>query len=479
MTTVYTVTGSNGTCPANKTATIVITPNPTVSVSNQTICPGGTATITASGANTYSWSTSFTGNPLMVTPGSTTTYTVIGTTTGCTNTKTVSVTVGTSLSVLINTNPSSKCASGSATLTASGATNYTWTPGGSNAVSIVVNQTTTTNYTVVGTNGACSGFATTTVNVIPTPTFAIVTSPSNTICAGKTVTMTASGFYSSYTWVTPTVTAASYTATPGSTTSYTVSAFGTGGCNTTSVVTINVNSNPVTALSSTNANCTNPCSGIANGVTTLGTGPYTYSLTGSTCTTLPCSNLCAGNYTLVTNDNAGCTTANTFSIVAPTNNILVSASSTIASCPSCSNGIASVNVTGGVGPYTYTWSPIGGNSATANNLPVGCYTVTVKDGAGCSASTSTCVTFGVGINNMQIVNSSLLVYPNPAQSIVTIEFQGVTFNYVLYNNLGQVVAANQNNQNKTFININEFAKGIYLVEIEIGKDKIRKKLIIE
>ena len=192
VTTVYTVTGNNGTCSSNKTATIIVTPNPTVGVSNQTICAGGTATLNATGATTYSWSTGFTGNPLTVSPGSNTTYTVIGTTTGCTNTKTVSVTIGASLSVLINTNPINKCATGSATLTASGATNYTWTPGGSNAVSIVVNQATTTNYTVVGTNGACSGFATTTVNVIPTPTFALATSPSQTICAGKTVTMTAS-----------------------------------------------------------------------------------------------------------------------------------------------------------------------------------------------------------------------------------------------------------------------------------------------
>jgi subtilisin family serine protease len=479
VTTVYTVTGSNGTCPANKTATIVITPNPTVSVNNQTICAGGTATINASGATTYSWSTGFTGNPLTVSPGSNTTYTVIGTTTGCTNTKTVSVTIGSSLSVLITANPTSKCASGSSTLTASGATNYTWTPGASNASSIIVNQATTTNYTLVGTNGACTGSTTTTVTVIPTPSFAIATSPSPTICAGKTVTMTASGFYSTYTWITPTVTAASYTATPGSTTSYTVLANGTGGCNTSSVVTIVVNSNPVTVLNYTNANCTNPCSGSANGTTTSGNAPYTYSLTGGSCTSLPCSNLCAGNYTLVTNDGFGCTTANTLSIFAPTNNMVTSITSTDAACGTCSTGIASLNVTGGVSPYSYTWSPSGGNGPTASNLAPICYTVVVSDAFGCSVSTSTCIGFSTGLKNTTLNNSLLLVYPNPAQSNVTIEYQGVSFNFVLYNNLGQLVAANQNNQSKAVINLNEFAKGVYLIEVEIGKDKIRKKLIID
>lgn len=479
ITTVYTVTGNNGTCASNITATIVVTPNPTVGVSNQTICANGTATLTATGATTYSWSTGFTGNPLIVTPTVNTTYTVIGTTTGCTNTKTVSVTIGASLSVLINTNPINKCATGSATLTASGATNYTWTPGGSNAVSIVVNQAVTTNYTVVGTNGACSGFATTTVNVIPTPTFAIVTSPSQTICAGKTVTMTASGFYTTYIWVTPTVTSASYTAAPGGTTSYTVSASGTGGCNTSSVVTINVNSNPVTTLVSANANCINPCSGTASGSTTLGTLPYTYSLTGSTCTSLPCANLCAGNYTFVTNDGAGCTSSNTFSISAPVNNIVANLSSTNSACSSCSTGIAILNVSGGVGPYTYTWSPSGGNAATATNLAPTCYTVVVNDANNCSVATSTCIGFSVGLQNLLNNNSTLLVYPNPAQNNVTIEYQGALFNYALYNNLGQLIVAKQNNQDKALVNLNEFAKGIYLVEVEIENEKIRKKLIIE
>lgn len=479
ITTVYTVTGSNGTCPANKTATIVVTPNPTVSVNNQTICAGGTATINATGATTYSWSTGFTGNPLTVSPGTSTTYTVIGTTTGCTNTKTVSVTIGSSLSLLIASNPTSKCATGSSTLTASGATNYTWTPGASNASSIVVNQPITTSYTLVGTNGACTGSTTTTVTVIPTPSFAIATSPSQTICAGKTVTMTASGFYTTYTWITPTVTAASYTAAPGSSTSYTVSAIGTGGCNTSSVVSITVKTNPLTALTSTNANCTNPCSGSANGITTLGTAPYTYSLTGGSCTSLPCSNLCAGNYTLVTNDGSGCTSANTFSIFAPTNNMVTSISATNAACGTCSTGIASLNVTGGVSPYSYTWSPSGGNNSTASNLAPACYTVFVSDAFGCSVSTSTCIGFSTGLTNTTLYNNSLLVYPNPAQSNVTIEYQGVSFNFALYNNLGQLVAANQNNQSKAVINLNEFAKGIYLIEVEIGKDKIRKKLIIE
>jgi hypothetical protein len=181
----------------------------------------------------------------------------------------------------------------------------------------------------------------------------------------------------------------------------------------------------------------------------------------------------------VTNDGSGCTSANTFSIFAPTNNMVTSISATNAACGTCSTGIASLNVTGGVSPYSYTWSPSGGNNSTASNLAPACYTVVVSDAFGCSVSTSTCIGFSTGLTNTTLYNNSLLVYPNPAQSNVTIEYQGVSFNFALYNNLGQLVAANQNNQSKAVINLNEFAKGIYLIEVEIGKDKIRKKLIIE
>jgi serine protease len=477
-TTVYTVTGNNGGCSTIKTATIYVTPNPTVTVNNQTICAGGTATITANGAASYSWSTGFTSNPLIVSPSSNTVYTVIGTTTGCTNTKTVSVTVGSSLSVLIGTNPGSICAGGSSTLSASGAVNYTWTPGSSTATSIVVNPSSTSTYTLVGTNGACTGSTTAVVTIITTPSMAISTSPSPTICAGKSVTMTASGFYSTYVWASPSATASSYAATPGTSTNYTVVGSGSGGCTTSSIIAITVKTNPLTSLTSTNANCTNPCSGIANGITSAGTAPYTYSLTGGSCTTLPCSNLCAGNYTLVTNDAFGCTAANTFSITAPTNNLLSNVTVTNSACSSCSTGIANVNVVGGVSPYTYTWAPSGGNAATANGLAPICYTVTVADANGCAVTNTACVGFATGIQSA-VNNFNLLVYPNPAQNDVTIEYQGVTFNYALYNNLGQLIATAQNNDGKAVVNLNEFAKGIYTIEIGIGKEKVRKKLIIE
>lgn len=98
ITTIYTVTASNiQVCFASKTVTVNVNPNPTVNItsSSSVICTGNNASLTASGANTYSWNPgSLSGASVVVSPTLTTTYSVVGTTTaGCTNTKTITVTV--------------------------------------------------------------------------------------------------------------------------------------------------------------------------------------------------------------------------------------------------------------------------------------------------------------------------------------------------------------------------------------------------
>jgi gliding motility-associated-like protein len=53
-----------------------------------------------------------------------------------------------------------------------------------------------------------------------------------------------------------------------------------------------------------------------------------------------------------------------------------------------SNGSATVNITSGQPPITYTWSNGGANSPTINNLTAGNYSVTVSSGNGCTSSSN-------------------------------------------------------------------------------------------
>jgi hypothetical protein len=89
--------------PSTTTFSICVTtpcvsPNTTVTPSSATICTGNSATLTANGANSYSWAPSTglnttTGPTVVANPTTTTTYTVTGTFNGCSSTQVVTVTV--------------------------------------------------------------------------------------------------------------------------------------------------------------------------------------------------------------------------------------------------------------------------------------------------------------------------------------------------------------------------------------------------
>ena len=55
-------------------------------------------------------------------------------------------------------------------------------------------------------------------------------------------------------------------------------------------------------------------------------------------------------------------------------------------CYNGNDGVAIVNVTGGVAPYTYTWSGTTLTDSVATGLTAGIYEVTVTDASGCVAT---------------------------------------------------------------------------------------------
>lgn len=171
-TTIYTVSGTNTVTGCSSSTTITqnvsALPNVSVASSNTVLCAGNPVTLTASGANNYFWNTSATGASIVVSPTTSTSYTVIGTNavTGCSNTATFTQNIS---SVNLSTSSSNSliCAGSSASLTVSGnATSYFWNTSATSSV-IVVSPTTTTTYTVFGTNAVsgCTATAFVTQNV--------------------------------------------------------------------------------------------------------------------------------------------------------------------------------------------------------------------------------------------------------------------------------------------------------------------------
>jgi hypothetical protein len=225
-------------CIATKTPTLGSTTPPTASiVANRTTvnCTNTSATLTASGGGTYSWSPGgATTAQITVSPTTTTTYTVTVTdANGCTDQKSQQITVDQTAPTagIVASRTTVNCTNTSATLTASGGGTYSWSPGGATTAQITVSPTTTTTYTVTvtGTNG-CTDQKSQQISVDQTaPTAAIVASRTTVNCTNTSATLTASGG-GTYSWSPGGATTAQITVSPTTTTTYTVTVTGTNGC---------------------------------------------------------------------------------------------------------------------------------------------------------------------------------------------------------------------------------------------------------
>lgn len=363
------VLGANGTCTAQVTTSITVTPNPTVSVSSQTICPTQSVTLTASGATTYSWNTGATTNTISVSPSLLTIYTVTGTSSSCSNTKTVSVTVASQPTIAVAN--ASICSGNSTTLTASGATNYTWSPGNQTTSSIVVTPTTNTTYTIAGSNGSCTNTTTASVNITSTPT---LVANSVTICPGQTATLTVTGA-TNYTWNPGSVSGNSYTIAPGTNT--TVSIIGANGtCTSSTSASVTIGSGI-----SISVNSATICAGQTTTLTAIGATSYTWD-SGSNSSSITVSPTSTTIYT-ISGTSGICSGINT-STVTVVNQPTISVSSTSI----CLGSSANLTVSGAT---SYTWEPGSLSGASISVSPTVSTTYTITGSNGICTNTSTAI----------------------------------------------------------------------------------------
>lgn len=163
-----TVANANG-CRGIRSYTLTSGTTPTVTTvsTSSVLCSGQSATLTSSGATTYTYNPgSITGNPIVVSPTISTTYTVTGANAGCTNTTVRTISVNLPPTVNASSSSTLICIGQTATLAAAGASTYTWMPGSIVGNFVAVSPTITTTYTVTGTaSNNCSSTGVTTVSV--------------------------------------------------------------------------------------------------------------------------------------------------------------------------------------------------------------------------------------------------------------------------------------------------------------------------
>ena len=470
--TVITVSGTNSLgCISTASALVNMLTTPTVAVNDVTVCAGGTATLFASGANNYTWSTGSTASSATTAPASFSVYTLSGFIGSCVHTRTVSVSIGSALSVFINPINPEICFGNSTTLIASGANTYTWT-GGISTNTLSVSPLVTTTYTVLALAGTCPGsqVITVTVNALPQT----VISSSNVLCFGGnsgqiSASSTGNGPFT-YT----------YSSGPNNLQAgvYTVTTLDAKGCLQQNTVAVSQPAQ-LSSQASTGGDtrCPLACNGTAQVQASGGTAPYTGTLYPNGNTASSFTNLCAGNYSYITTDANGCQSSTNFVINAGNNGIQITSTVTHVSCSSCSDATLTASSLTGTGPFSFTWNPGNLVSASYVNAGVGCYTLTAADAEGCSAESVLCVTYDVGIDQLDL-NSRIDLVPNPVSGIaeLTLSFEGSKF-IRIYDARGRLIRDLQTEDQSLQLDVAGYSQGLYYIQVYSSKGTGVVKLV--
>ena len=189
-----------------------------------------------------------------------------------------------------------------------------------------------------------------------------------------------------YSWTDP-LTQTNQTATGLSAGSYTVNITDANNCPASSNISIAAPPPLGQTTSFTPSGCgfsTGTASVLASG----GNSPYTYLWTPGLQTNATATNVSAATYTVQLTDADNCNLTASVTVTSVVTEVIAFTAHTDISCNGGNNGSITANTTLGSAPYTYSWTPVGGNAPIANNLTSGVYTVQVQDANGCTNSAS-------------------------------------------------------------------------------------------
>ncbi|HQQ94172.1 MAG TPA: T9SS type A sorting domain-containing protein, partial [Bacteroidia bacterium] len=348
-----------------------------ISGASSPICVGGTATLSASGVNTYSWSTGSNAQSIVVSPASSTTYTISGSLfPACASTAAITLSVNLSVpSITASASSNSVCLGNTVSLSGAGALTYTWSGGVQNAVAF--SPTATAVYTVTGSNACGNSSSTIQINLAPLLIGAVSTS--SLICSGSTATLTAAGA-STYTWSPGSITGNNVVVSPIVNTVYTVQ--GTlGACLGSTNIAINTNPLPNLSVSASSSMI---CAGTSATLTASGGISYTWQPGGQTGSSIVVSPSIPTAYIVSGSNSFGCSVNLSQAVIT---NPSPTVSAVTSNSQICSGASATLTASGA---STYSWSNgSGGSQITVSPVSTTLYSVTGTDAnTGCS-NTST------------------------------------------------------------------------------------------
>jgi gliding motility-associated-like protein len=490
----YSVSVTVAGCPgASGTVAVVVNPTPVAPTAggNTPLCTGQTLSLTATSTGvTYSWSgpngfSSTSQNPTLagVTAAAAGTYSVNTTSLGCTSSN------GTA-AVVVNATPAAPVASSNGPLCAGSTLNlfatntgatYSWT--GPNSFSSTSQNPTLASVTTAASgiysvtasaSGCTSSIGTISVTVNPIPA-APTASNNSAICAGQTLSLTASPSGAAYSWTGPNgftstsqnPTIAGVTTAAAGTYSVTQTVLGCTSPAGTTAATIN----PIPATPTPNSNgpiCagqTLSLTGLPNGLTYSWTGPNGFTSTSQNPNIAAATTAASGTYSLVVN-SLGCNSAaGTVAVVVNPTPVAPIAGGTNTLCAGGTINLTSTNPGGATfswtGPNGFTSSSQNPSIAGASTLATGMYSVTVTVG-GCTSLPGTHSVSVFGNPSAPTLTANTPVCSGQALNLGASSILGASYSWTGPNGFTSSV------QNPTITNISVAANGTYSVGVSVS-----------
>lgn len=233
------------------------------------------------------------------------------------------------------------------------------------------------------------------------------------------------------------------------------------------------------------------CFGEADGKITVtasgGTGAMEYSINGTDWQAAGVfENLAKNTYQVSVRDENGCIVTWGFDveITEPQALVINNVSSTKETSTGAANGTLTIQVSGGTAPYSYTLTP--GNITNQTGQFTGLldnitYKILITDQNGCTRESDNLI-----LNIDPVINEQVIkIYPNPSSGQFIVEFDNSGNRELfirIYNVVGQVVYTHRVDPADSFvkkeINLQNEARGVYMLQITGTDTRITRKLII-
>ena len=189
----------------------------------------------------------------------------------------------------------------------------------------------------------------------------------------------------------------------------------------------------------------------------------------------------SGNYTVTIRDGYNCLISGTKTITQP-EPIVVNVNTQLISI---NKYTATLNVTGGITPYTFMLNNSTELSGTSiPNLAAGNYGILVKDKNNCIKNTTFSIAAPTGVNETETQFESLEVYPNPATNNVNINFslkEQKNVKVELFDLSGQTIFQDEYNDirdKQTTLDLSMLASGTYLLKFGLPDGNTFRKIIV-